>query len=61
VPDVVWVDNRIIVTYPPTIAIPTDEDLRRSVINAAEFTKGVIDVNDELTIRPVVAVSSRVC
>lgn len=38
-----------------------DWDARRAVINAAEFTKGVIDVIDELTIQPLTTVSSRVC
>jgi osmotically-inducible protein OsmY len=38
-----------------------DWDARRAAINAAEFTKGVIDVLDELTIQPLVTVGGRVC
>ncbi len=38
-----------------------DWDSRRAAINAAEFTKGVIDVIDELTIQPMVTISGRVC
>lgn len=30
--DVVWVDNRITVVYPPTLVIPSDADIRFSVI-----------------------------
>jgi osmotically-inducible protein OsmY len=38
-----------------------DWDAHRAAINAAEFTKGVIDVLDELTIQPLVTVGGRVC
>jgi osmotically-inducible protein OsmY len=38
-----------------------DRDARRSAVNAAEFTKGVIDVIDELTIQPLYSVGGRVC
>jgi osmotically-inducible protein OsmY len=38
-----------------------DWDARRAAVNAAEFTKGVIDVLDELTIQPMVTISGRVC
>jgi osmotically-inducible protein OsmY len=38
-----------------------DWDARRAAINAAEFTKGVIDVLDELSIQPLYSVSGRVC
>jgi osmotically-inducible protein OsmY len=38
-----------------------DWDARRAAINAAEFTKGVIDVLDELTIQPLYSVRGRVC
>ncbi|MDD1678286.1 MAG: BON domain-containing protein [Methanomicrobiales archaeon] len=38
-----------------------DWDARRAAVNAAEFTKGVINVIDELTIQPMVTVSGRVC
>ena len=32
VQDVIWVDNHLTVSYPPTTAIPTDGDIRLSVI-----------------------------
>jgi osmotically-inducible protein OsmY len=38
-----------------------DRDARRAAINAAEFTQGVIDVIDELTIEPLVTIGGRVC
>ncbi len=47
-----------VVTLSGTVA---DWDARRAAINAAEFTKGVVDVVDELTIQPMVSVSGRVC
>jgi osmotically-inducible protein OsmY len=38
-----------------------DWDARRAAVNAAEYTTGVIDVVDELTIQPLTIVSGRVC
>jgi Predicted periplasmic or secreted lipoprotein len=38
-----------------------DWDARQAVINAAKYTRGVIDVLDELTIQPMTTVGGRVC